>query len=580
MILSVSQKASVLEGLTMSRESSSQSESKGDPQSTPTFSSLSTTPTGLNTFSGLTTRRPELRDLDENSGPPTFSHSNTVTGLDTFSETDTQVPQTFSATSTNQAQTFSSENTLPSDRPSTSNFQSPAETALPAPKTTTQSQGPLDSHLNLTLIEEIGKGGMGVVYRAYQKNLEREIAVKIPVQNPKIQRRFTSEALSNGFLEHPNIVPIYDLNLDQSKQLMAMKLVRGKSFREVLLELRPHEELESKDSQEHKALSECLEILLKACDGIAYAHAEGVAHLDIKPENIMVGAFGEVLIMDWGIACDFAWDDSKRASQRPKGIPKSQMLPDKPFGTLSYAAPELADGRIDDIGPKTDLFLLGATLHEILTGRPPYQCKTIMALLAMASEVPDPSFSESVPAPLQRICRKAMNSNPDSRYQDVKAFQVDLQDYLKLAEKMKISQSLSDGARLTMVNGALHGAAQDLDIHRIYLEHADCVSRFKQALEIWPENASAKAGLKAAILRFGEVAIIGGDLGLARAQVTELDERDKDRREFEKRLRAEERANQGELRNLKRRGMLIWVIAGSIVLLTLAALIALLGGMK
>src|SRR5439155_5984413 len=208
-----------------------------------------------------------------------------------------------------------------------------------------------NERIDYSLLKKLGEGGMGIVYAARQQSIRRVVALKMlkkTGQQESFQReKFLAEAVITGDLEHPNIVPIYDLGRDESGAIFyAMKHVKGT----------PWDKLIGKNT-----VQENLEILMKVADAIAFAHSREVVHRDLKPENVMIGDFGEVLVMDWGLALML-------------GAPPANVAMG---GTPGYMAPEMAMGPIDAIGLHSDVYLLGAILYEIITGLRPHTGKPI-----------------------------------------------------------------------------------------------------------------------------------------------------------------------------------------------------------
>jgi eukaryotic-like serine/threonine-protein kinase len=221
------------------------------------------------------------------------------------------------------------------------------------------------------ILETIGKGGIGVVYRGLDRQLGRELAIKVLRDQyhgrSDAQRRFIQEARVSSRLQHPAILPVYEQGwFDDRRPYFTMKLVRGHTLAALLRE-RPSVDL-----------PRYLGIFEQVCQAIAYAHAQGVVHRDLKPANIMVGAFGEVQVMDWGFAKvmqdsereppDQATEPSRDLAARQSSATQSGAL----MGTPAYMSPEQARGETALIDPRADVFALGAILCEILTGRPPY----------------------------------------------------------------------------------------------------------------------------------------------------------------------------------------------------------------
>ncbi|MFP6766471.1 MAG: protein kinase, partial [Planctomycetaceae bacterium] len=259
------------------------------------------------------------------------------------------------------------------------------------------------------LVKVLGEGGMGIVFTARQRSIDRDVAFKM--LKPKTARdrdqraKFLSEAVVTGELDHPNIVPIYDVGATADQALFySMKKVQGIPWLDVIRD---------------KSTSENLDILMRSADAVAFAHSRGVIHRDLKPENTMLGEFGEVLVMDWGLAYstdEFSKSESVTASTSMGGTP-------------AYMAPEMATGPVSKIGPHSDVYLLGAILFEIVTKRPPHAGKNAMKCLMAAARNqirdpdPDNCTKNDPTGELMEIALKALETKPEDRFQTVQAFQ-------------------------------------------------------------------------------------------------------------------------------------------------------------
>ncbi len=256
--------------------------------------------------------------------------------------------------------------------------------AEPVRPTSSELPVPGDRPARYQIFGEIARGGMGAVLKARDPDLGRELAVKVLLgahrDNPDLVRRFVEEAQVGGQLQHPGIVPVYEIGLDAARRpYFAMKLVRGRTLA-ALLQDRPD------PSHERRRF---LAIFEQVCQTIAYAHARGVIHRDLKPANIMVGAFGEVQVVDWGLAKVLGRGgvaDERRSSStdaepsRPTSS-GSRSEAGSVLGTPSYMPPEQARGEVEGLDERADVFALGAILCEILTGSPPYVGTQAEALL-------------------------------------------------------------------------------------------------------------------------------------------------------------------------------------------------------
>ncbi len=347
----------------------------------------------------------------------------------------------------------------------------PEEAAVPV---TSVSDAP-----DYELLELIGEGGMGVVYAARQSAIARTVAVKMlkgdEDHTAEQREKFISEAVVTGELDHPNIVPIYDLGSNESGALFySMKRVRGTPWDDVF-----------KD----RSLDENLNILLRVADAIAFAHANGVLHRDLKPENVMLGDFGEVLVMDWGLAR--ISDDFPNA----EAVSQSDVM----GGTPAYMAPEMATGPVDEISTASDIYLLGAILFEIITGRPPHSGKTVMACLFAAAKnqfVQTPHSGE-----LFDIAMHAMATKPADRYPTVQEFQA----------AVRLYQSHSESVLLTDSASANLQSAIDKDDYELY---SRAMYGFQEALSLWPGNQRAQELLSASRGAYAQSALERSDFDL------------------------------------------------------------------
>jgi hypothetical protein len=258
----------------------------------------------------------------------------------------------------------------------------------------------------------LGRGGSSVVIRAFDRDLLREVAIKILAADPSDGSsevtRFTEEARITGQLEHPNIVPIYEYGLDRSgRRFLCMKVVEGRTLEDAL-----HGLGDARLDPEH--LAEFLQVFVKVCDAISFAHSRNVIHRDLKPTNIMLSEFGQVYVLDWGVARRMVADHGAHGLDPPGAL----------IGTACYMAPEQVQGKHDALDARTDVFALGATLYQVLTGRPPLTPEIIRALWMCKTpgEITPPDRfapAERIPLELARICLRAMSYDPEKRYASV-----------------------------------------------------------------------------------------------------------------------------------------------------------------
>ena len=281
----------------------------------------------------------------------------------------------------------------------------------------------------------LGRGGMGVVERVYDRVLQREVAVKhLRRTRGSALRRFLAEARLVAALDHPGIVPVHDAGLDaRGKPWFTMPLVSGTSLA-VVLSL-------ARDNQGGWSRERVLGVLQKTCEIVAYAHARGVVHRDLKPANVMVGAFGEVLVLDWGLAL-LAGPASEPAVEpaEPASSAKSSEEHRTRLGTLvgtpAYMPPEQASGERGRVGPQSDVYAVGAILYHLLAGRAPYaevgpSNDVVARAVRSGPPVPLELVAPRAPTELVAICERAMARESSARYADMGELAADLRAFLE-----------------------------------------------------------------------------------------------------------------------------------------------------
>jgi tRNA A-37 threonylcarbamoyl transferase component Bud32 len=405
--------------------------------------------------------------------------------------------------------------------------------------------------LSYDLVGELGRGGMGVVYRARQRSLARDVALKFIHPHAAQgggRERFIAEALVNGLLDHPNIVPVHDLGSTGTGDcFLAMKLIDGRSWKALL---HPKTEADRAAAAGYD-LDRHLAVLQSVGHAIAFAHSRGIIHRDLKPENVMVGQFGEVLVMDWGIAVDIR----EQAGDDQRTLHKSQAT--MPAGTPSYMSPEQAEGRGEDLGPWTDVYLLGAILCELLTGSAPHRGGTLIEVVRKAALSAPPVLPASVPEGLAAIVRTALARDHRQRYPTVAAFQAALTAFSRHAAADRLCAVADDRLReAATVAGAARYAAFD-----------EALAGYRQSLVLWPDGARAAAGLATGRLAYARAALDAGDLGLAETQLASASSDEADR--LRSRLRAAQAAAADRERTARRlrRGL---IAASAAIVLGLA----------
>ncbi|HEY7371763.1 MAG TPA: serine/threonine-protein kinase [Polyangia bacterium] len=276
---------------------------------------------------------------------------------------------------------------------------------------------------------EIGAGGTATVRRMYDPSLRRRVAIKTLVPelagNPRAQRDFVQEAEITAQLEHPNIIPIHELAMVDGRASFSMRLIRGQTLQQVLAG-------RAGLPDDADGFDGVLNVFLRVCDAVAFAHSRGVVHGDIKPENVMVGAFGEVYLVDWGVASLIPAEDA----EHPVSVSAERHTRSGVRGTPAFMAPEQAKGMLPAIGDRTDVFGLGALLYFVVTGQPPFAGSTESEILTRARTglFVDPEHTErgrSFPA-LCRIIRKAMAPVPEHRHGSAVELQQEVRGFLNV----------------------------------------------------------------------------------------------------------------------------------------------------
>lgn len=362
----------------------------------------------------------------------------------------------------------------------------------------------------LSVLHTLGEGGMGVVRLALQRSLHREVAVKTVRSDGSehMRRALISEALVAGALQHPNIIPIYAIDEDDSgAPVIVMKRVEGVSWHAIL-----HGEAELPADAED-ALDWHLEVLTQVAGAVTFAHRRGILHRDLKPENVMIGELGEVYLLDWGLGV------STREADR--GVLPLASDVRGISGTPSYMAPEMLEGTGEALGQHTDVYLLGATLHEILVGAPRHLGATVMQVVTHVALSAPFAYPADVPAELGSIANRACARDPAERFASAEAFRGAILAFRRHRSSLRLSDRAA--ARLDDLRG-LVSAERDVPEHQRQVRDLFGAARFgfEQAVEAWPENAAARQGMRDVLETIVRFEVLQRNAAAARAYLEAL----------------------------------------------------------
>jgi WD40 repeat protein/serine/threonine protein kinase len=318
------------------------------------------------------------------------------------------------------------------------------------------------SGMRFLVVRPHAQGALGEVFVALDVELNREVALKKmkagSAEDAAHRARFVQEAEITGKLEHPGIVPVYGYGeYADCRPYYAMRFIKGESLNEAIR--RFHQTRHADEGQRSLALRKLLGAFLAVCQAIDYAHSRGILHRDLKPSNIMLGKFGETLVVDWGLAksldqpetqaADTEHELAERPLRRASGSGSVETILGSAVGTPNYMSPEQAAGRGDLVGPGSDVYGLGATLYALLTGKLPFDGSDEAEVLQRVQRgaFPRPrSIASRIPAALEAICLKAMALRPKQRYASARELAEDLEHWL--ADEPVTAYPEPAGARL------------------------------------------------------------------------------------------------------------------------------------
>ena len=350
------------------------------------------------------------------------------------------------------------------------------------------------------LLEELGRGAMGIVYLAEDESLQRKVAVKAMLleqdtdERAEHERRFLQEAKAAGGLNHPNVITIHDLGREGDWLYIAMELLRGTELSELA-------------TAGKLSLPQALDIVAQVASGLAAAHAQGIVHRDIKPSNIMVLPDGHAKIMDFGVA---------RVQSAAVRTQTGVML-----GSPKYMSPEQVTGHAAD--PRSDIFSLGSMLYELAAGRPAFSGASLGELLAAIRSAPLPAasqFNPQVPAQLDAILARALQKNPADRYQDARELEQDLQACRALLAAAPAAEAAMDLELFDSTVAGLAGAEATVVAAPPFLRPSprfDSVAGLRQLLQEGQGDETAGDLRRARQRRFAWIAAVVVAAGCALA---------------------------------------------------------------
>jgi len=291
--------------------------------------------------------------------------------------------------------------------------------------------------------KRLGVGGMGIVDQVRDRSLGRSVAMKQlkpeRCDNEEAVGELLLEARIAGMLDHPNIVPVHDVGIHTNGQpYYTMRLLDSLSFSEVLTAVADG----NPEAKRTYSLHRLLRIFQSICMGVEYAHSQGAVHRDIKPDNVRLGRYGEVQVVDWGLARVDGLPDMPLRRATLGAMANGRKNPCIVIGSLNYMSPEQAAGDNDGVGPGSDIYALGCILYEILTHTVPHDHPDTEVLLSQIETTPvlPPAqvAKHTVPAILNELCMAALERDPNSRIQDPRILWWGVDDYLYQGKKQAI----------------------------------------------------------------------------------------------------------------------------------------------
>lgn len=352
---------------------------------------------------------------------------------------------------------------------------------LPNESTGQTQHAPASAEARYDFVDELGRGGMGQILLARDHLLEREIALKTLLPDTDVRSahsRLLAEARLTGRLEHPSIVPVYDVGwLQHGSPYYTMRVVRERTLAAILDELRDGE-----DST--YSLTQLVSIVRQVCLAIQYAHDAGVVHRDLKPDNILIGGYGEVFVIDWGIAKVLRGEDPHTSV-----LPRGTLV-----GTPQYMAPEQAHGHNDQVDERTDVYALGAILYEVLTLKTVFESRTVLSLLIsiIQDEPVAPSMrspDRRIPRTIEEIALRALAKAPDERYASAQVLADELNLFLEGVKERERQR----GQAIQLVAGARESRTSYLEARHELAQAIRQRDELRRAIPSWAPAADKDA---------------------------------------------------------------------------------------
>jgi serine/threonine-protein kinase len=335
----------------------------------------------------------------------------------------------------------------------------------------------------------IGEGGTARVFSGRQLALDRQVAVKMlrrDLRSVERTRALLSEAWVTGALEHPNVVPVYALGQNQAGEpMLVMKRISGTAWTEFVRQPEAHRARFGSATP----LEWNLEVLIQVSNAVHFAHSKGIVHRDIKPDNVMIGGYGEVYVVDWGLAVSLV----ETGGRLPPASGVSGIA-----GTPGYLAPEMVDPLAQPITALTDVYLLGAVLHEILTREYRHRGPNLYEVILDAYRSEPVAYGPEVPLELAQIANRATARDPRQRFPSADAFRAALVEFSRHRESANLAREATD--RLGALSAAIAEAGQEsADAARIHRAFGETRFGFEQSLRLWNGNLAARRGIDTAL---------------------------------------------------------------------------------